>query len=148
MEPISCIIYFCRMDEPIPSSNTGIHCTAGAIPVRNEKGQIYMQKVKVQRYMAGKRPGFASDSDSDAEFDQTGDGGDEAVFQSDIQPLTFISQGDADGERQREQALPTEEEMRDPRFRRLIQLQVSHLKFCTKCVCKQLFFLFFFSRIY
>nr|CAG4648740.1 EOG090X08WT [Polyphemus pediculus] len=48
--------------------------TAGAVPVRNEKGEISMQKVKVSRYVSGKRPDFAvhsSSDDSDEEFIRT-----------------------------------------------------------------------------
>ena len=51
------------------SDTFGVHSTAGAVPVRNKKGEISMQKVKVQRYISGKRPEYArgkiSDSDED-----------------------------------------------------------------------------------
>lgn len=46
-----------------------IVCTAGAVPVRNEKGELSMQKVKVQRYISGKRPEYARGESSDEESD-------------------------------------------------------------------------------
>ena len=33
--------------------------TAGAVPTINEKGEMRMQKVKVHRYISGKRPDYA-----------------------------------------------------------------------------------------
>ncbi|UJR15348.1 hypothetical protein I4U23_002297 [Adineta vaga] len=49
--------------------------TAGAISVRNAKGQLVTQKVKVHRYVAGKRPDFAgqshvSDDDDDEQLQE------------------------------------------------------------------------------
>ncbi|CAG2177907.1 unnamed protein product, partial [Oppiella nova] len=37
--------------------------TTGAIAVTNEKGEKTMQKVKVQRYITGRRPRFATNED-------------------------------------------------------------------------------------
>ncbi|KAL7674345.1 hypothetical protein ACOME3_000626 [Neoechinorhynchus agilis] len=39
--------------------------TAGAVTVRDSKGRLVTRKVKVHRYIAGKRPKYASSSDSD-----------------------------------------------------------------------------------
>ena len=45
-----------NMDRPLSINPiSALQSTGGAIPVRNEKGEISMQKVKVQRYVAGKR---------------------------------------------------------------------------------------------
>ncbi|KAI2799432.1 hypothetical protein RDWZM_004478 [Blomia tropicalis] len=35
----------------------------GAVPIRNEKGEITMQKVKVQRYISGRKPKYAEESE-------------------------------------------------------------------------------------
>ena len=44
--------------------------TAGAIPTKDEKGRVIMKKVKVVRYMAGKVPDFARDSETSEEEEE------------------------------------------------------------------------------
>uniref|UniRef100_A0A0V0J6H8 Microfibrillar-associated protein 1 n=1 Tax=Schistocephalus solidus TaxID=70667 RepID=A0A0V0J6H8_SCHSO len=98
---------------------SGVQCTAGAIPVKNEKGQTYMQKVKVQRYVTGKRPGFAAESDSEEEFDQTEN---QDLGQQQQQKREGRGAG-ADANLAAVE--PTEEELNDPRFRRIMQAKKS-----------------------
>uniref|UniRef100_A0A5K3FMM5 MFAP1 domain-containing protein n=1 Tax=Mesocestoides corti TaxID=53468 RepID=A0A5K3FMM5_MESCO len=101
---------FLQKSEPI-------QCTAGAIPVKNEKGQTYMQKVKVHRYIAGKRPDFASDSEQsgESEFEDENDERQKrrraAELEQQRESISVIEQE------------PTAEELNDPRFRRLMLLK-------------------------
>lgn len=79
-----------------------IQSTAGAIPVLNEKGELSMQKVKVHRYISGRRPKYAPKESSDEES------GDEFTFERRQQPVI-------------PEPIPIDEEAEknDPRLRRL-----------------------------
>lgn len=83
----------------------GIQSTAGAVPVRNEKGELSMQRVKVRRYVSGKRPDYAQDalSDSDLEDDDFLDKRNQQYVRA---PTPEAAKSD-------------EEELNDPRLRRL-----------------------------
>ncbi|XP_075227109.1 microfibril-associated protein 1 [Lycorma delicatula] len=60
------------MNSSLPTlpSTFGIQSTAGAVPVKNDKGEVSMQKVKVHRYVSGKRPEYAQQSSSEDESDE------------------------------------------------------------------------------
>ncbi|CAN8027838.1 unnamed protein product [Ixodes persulcatus] len=79
-----------------------ISSTAGAIPVLNDKGELSMQKVKVHRYVSGRRPKYAPKESSDEES------GDEFTFERRQQPAA-------------PEPIPVDEEAErsDPRLRRL-----------------------------
>lgn len=81
-----------------------ISSTAGAIPVLNDKGELSMQKVKVHRYVSGRRPKYAPKESSDE------DSGDEFNFERRQQPPA-------------PEPIPMDEEAErsDPRLRRLLR---------------------------
>jgi len=47
-----------------------IQSTAGAVAVKNSKGDVQVQKVNVKRYIAGKKPDWAPEHSSDEESDE------------------------------------------------------------------------------
>jgi len=50
--------------------------TAGAVQIKNEKGELSLQKVKVERYISGKRPGYAKKDYNLEESDNESDNND------------------------------------------------------------------------
>ncbi|XP_059152741.1 microfibrillar-associated protein 1-like [Physella acuta] len=85
-----------------------IMSTAGAIPVRNEKGELTMEKVKVTRYMRGQRPEFAPESDDEEEIEVT------TGFQSRVRPQVEEKKDEEEVEKE-------SQEVHDRRLRRLQQ---------------------------
>ncbi|KAG7201600.1 hypothetical protein KM043_004341 [Ampulex compressa] len=58
--------YFVTNNSLAPAP-MGIQSTAGAVPVKNDKGELSMKKVKVHRYVSGKRPDYAPAASSEDE---------------------------------------------------------------------------------
>lgn len=62
-----------------------LRSTGGAVPIKNSKGEITMQKVKVQRYIAGKRPKYAGEESEEEEVSEPSDTNDEETTVSNKQ---------------------------------------------------------------
>ncbi|XP_016970063.2 microfibrillar-associated protein 1 [Drosophila rhopaloa] len=108
----------------------GIQSTAGAIPMRNEKGELSMQKVKVQRYISGKRPDYARADSSSEESDE-----DDFIdtrkrlerHKAERHKMELSRRGgsvDGEGKKGGEAQDEDEAEVDDPRLRRLRQRPV------------------------
>ncbi|GLG98450.1 Microfibrillar-associated protein 1 [Gryllus bimaculatus] len=92
-----------------PTAGISIQSTAGAVPVRNDKGEVSMQKVKVHRYVSGKRPDYAPMSSSEEESDD-----DDFTDQKRRLPVASTAVVEP-----AEQEAPGNIEVDDPRLRRL-----------------------------
>lgn len=105
---------------------------SAAVPFVNQKGERSMKKVKVERYVAGKKPTYAKDEDE--EYYTTDEGEEET--DEDEENSTEEDQGDEDDEEEdnkvevKSDSPPTqdfeyedEEDDDDPRFRKLKQLE-------------------------
>nr|CAH7752019.1 unnamed protein product [Callosobruchus chinensis] len=90
-----------------PQLQYTIQSTAGAVPVRNEKGEISMQKVKVHRYVSGKKPEYAQDAQSESDED-------EEDFLERRNHLPTIPSPEP---------VRSDEEINDPRLRRLKEIE-------------------------
>ncbi|KAJ6635088.1 Microfibrillar-associated protein 1 [Pseudolycoriella hygida] len=100
---------------------SGIQSTAGAVPVRNEKGELSMQKVKVQRYISGKRPEYAQYDSSDEESEEEDFSDRKAQTQKSYSRAEEISLEIARQEHSAQ--IQDQQQIDDPRLRRLQQVQ-------------------------
>lgn len=107
--------YFVTNNSLAPAP-MGIQSTAGAVPIRNDKGQVSMKKVKVHRYVSGKRPDYAPAASTDEESED-----DDFIDRQSGKPSTGVHADDGDDEAVGERMEVDTYE--DPRLRRLTRLE-------------------------
>eukprot|EP00035_Acanthoeca_spectabilis_P025769 m.459837 g.459837 ORF g.459837 m.459837 type:complete len:459 (-) comp21843_c0_seq1:95-1471(-) len=96
-------------EERYRKADNSVRSTGGAIKVKNAKGEVVMEKVKVTRYFA-RQPEWAKGGDSDDTSDE-----DDAV--------TSIARGKAKGKAKASAGAPTVGDALDRRLKRLEELQ-------------------------
>ncbi|XP_057326510.1 microfibrillar-associated protein 1-like [Microplitis mediator] len=100
-------------NSALAAAPMGIQSTAGAVPVRNDKGEVSMKKVKVHRYVSGKRPDYAPAASSDEESE------DDDFLEKCAKPIDpDVSKTTADYKSLTSRAYDEQ----DPRLRRLTRL--------------------------